>query len=118
MRVNSEFIVILTLIAIAIPVAGFSMMQFEVGGDRMLVEYARTNPSNPSRTCSGKWIPARKLEFGDRWGYLPSVLRALQIPESTSPRLFKDEFSNRSHIIKAPRALLMTTSTSDGWAVR
>jgi len=104
-------------IALLLPMAGMAMMQMASTGDRALNDYMKGHPDDPIARLQ-KQVDAGKvnLAFDKKWGYLPAVLRAMNIPESTQTLVFSKTSFQIDHISRrTPRALYFNDDVYVGW---
>jgi len=97
--------------------AGLSMMQMASTGDRALNDYIKGHADDPIARLQ-KQIDAgtANLSFDKKWGYLPAVLRAMKIPESTQTLVFSKTSFQIDHISRrSPRALYFNDDVYVGW---
>jgi hypothetical protein len=107
----------LITLALLIPAAGFSMLQDDPGGERILNDYLRRTPADPLAHLQEKINSGEtKLSFDKKWGYLPSVLRALNISDTTQSLVFSKSSFQIDHIsVGTPRALYFNDDVYVGW---
>jgi hypothetical protein len=113
-RIQSLWIIV---IALLLPVAGTAMMQTASTGDRALNDYMKGRADDPIARLQQK-IDAgtANLTYDKKWGYLPSVLRAMKIPESTQTLVFSKTSFQIDHISRrTPRALYFNDDVYVGW---
>src|SRR2546422_4624419 len=66
----------------------------------------------PSRQAAGDL----KLEYGEKWGYLPSVLKHFKVPISSQTLVFaKSSFQLTQIAPEAPRAIYFNDDVYIGW---
>lgn len=107
----------MALFVLLIPVASLAMLQLVSDGEKAMADYAKAVPEDPIAALQRKIDSgAAHLEFDSRWGYLPSVLRELKIPESSQTLVFSRTSFQIDHIArKTPRALYFNDDTYVGW---
>jgi hypothetical protein len=113
-RIQSLWIIV---VALLLPVAGMAMMQMASTGDRALNDYMKGHADDPIARLQ-KQVDAGKanLPFDKKWGYLPAVLRAMKIPESTQALVFSKTSFQIDHISRrTPRALYFNDDVYVGW---
>jgi hypothetical protein len=113
-RIHSLWLVV---IALLLPMAGMAMMQMSSNGDRALNDYMKGRPNDPIARLQ-KQIDegVANLPFDKKWGYLPAVLRAMKIPESTQTLVFSKTSFQIDHISRrTPRALYFNDDVYVGW---
>jgi hypothetical protein len=105
------------LVAILLPAAGTAMMQITSSGDRALNEYMKGHADDPIARLQQKIDGGTaNLPFDKKWGYLPAVLRAMKIPESTQTLVFSKTSFQIDHISRrTPRALYYNDDVYVGW---
>src|SRR5262249_5810537 len=108
--------ILFSLLALAAPMTGLAMLQY-VAGDASITEYAKAQPHDPIADIQRKLDTGElKFEFEGRWGYLPSVLRALKIPVSSQGLVFSKTSFQVDHISEdTPRALYFNDDVYVGW---
>jgi len=107
----------LIALALFIPAAGLAMLQEDPGGERILNEYLRRTPADPLAHLQEKINSGEtKLSFDKKWGYLPSVLHALKISDTTQSLVFSKSSFQIDHIsVGTPRALYFNDDVYVGW---
>jgi hypothetical protein len=107
----------LIALALLIPAAGFAVLQVDPGGERTLNEYIRKTPEDPIAHLQEKINSGEtKLNFDKKWGYLPAVLRAMHISETTQSLVFSKSSFQIDHIsVGTPRALYFNDDVYVGW---
>lgn len=107
----------MSALVLSIPVAGMAVMQFQAGDENAVIDYARTPPQDPIAALQRKIDSGElKLDFDSRWGYLPAVLHALKIPESSQGLVFSKTSFQIDHISRlTPRALYFNDDVYVGW---
>jgi hypothetical protein len=113
-RVQSFWIII---VALLLPIAGTAMMQTTSTGDRALNDYLKGRADDPIARLQQKVNEGTAaLPFDKKWGYLPAVLRAMKIPESTQTLVFSKTSFQIDHISRrTPRALYYNDDVYVGW---
>jgi hypothetical protein len=113
-RVQTLWII---LVAILLPAAGTAMMQITSSADRALNEYMKGHADDPIARLQQKIDGGTaNLPFDKKWGYLPAVLRAMKIPESTQTLVFSKTSFQIDHISRrTPRALYYNDDVYVGW---
>jgi hypothetical protein len=113
-RVQSFWIII---VALLLPIAGTAMMQTTSTGDRALNDYLKGRADDPIARLQQKVDEGTAtLPFDKKWGYLPAVLRAMKIPESTQGLVFSKTSFQIDHISRrTPRALYYNDDVYVGW---
>jgi hypothetical protein len=103
--------------ALLLPVAGMAMMQMASIGDRALNDYIKGRADDPIARLQQKVDSGEvSLPFDKKWGYLPAVLRAMKIPESSQTLVFSKTSFQIDHIsVRAPRALYFNDDVYVGW---
>jgi hypothetical protein len=103
--------------ALLLPVAGMAMMQMASIGDRALNDYIKGRADDPIARLQQKVDSGDvSLPFDKKWGYLPAVLRAMKIPESSQTLVFSKTSFQIDHIsVRAPRALYFNDDVYVGW---
>jgi len=93
------------------------MLQMGAGGERAMAEYSRERPNDPVARLQQKIDSGDiTLDFDKKWGYLPAVLRALKIPESSQSLVFSKTSFQIDHIsVQSPRALYFNDDVYVGW---
>jgi len=107
----------LVALALLIPAAGLAVLQEDPSGDRILNEYIHKTPEDPIAHLQEKITSGEtKLHFDKKWGYLPAVLRALNIPDTTQSLVFSKSSFQIDHIsVGTPRALYFSDDVYVGW---
>ena len=100
-----------------IPAAGLAMLQMGTMGANAVADYAKAKPNDPIARLQEKIdAGAVTLKFDRRWGYLPSILNILKIPESTQSLVFSKTSFQIDHIaVRMPRALYFNDDVYVGW---
>jgi hypothetical protein len=113
-RIQSLWIIV---VALLLPVAGMAMMQMASTGDRALNDYMKGRVDDPIARLQQKIDGGTlNLPFDKKWGYLPAVLRAMKIPESTQTLVFSKTSFQIDHISRrTPRALYYNDDVYVGW---
>jgi hypothetical protein len=94
-----------------------AMMQMASTGDRALNDYIKGRADDPIARLQQK-IDAgtANLPFDKKWGYLPAVLRAMKIPDSSQTLVFSRTSFQIDHISRrTPRALYFNDDVYVGW---
>src|SRR5262249_14296102 len=75
--------------------------------ERAPIHYSKATPNNPVARLQGQLDAGKaQLAFHKDLGYLPAVLKALQVPESSQMLVFSKTSMQRTRISpKTPRAL-------------
>jgi hypothetical protein len=107
----------LILVALLLPAAGMAMMQMASTGDRALNDYMKGRADDPIARLQQKIDAGTvNLTYDKKWGYLPAVLRAMKIPESTQTLVFSKTSFQIDHISRrTPRALYFNDDVYVGW---
>ncbi len=105
MRARLGFAVV--VIALALPAIGLAGLQGPSEFEHGVIRYASTPPADPvARLQERLDAGLATLRYDDRWGYLPAVLDALQIPRSSQGLVFSKTSLQLVQISPgAPRAL-------------
>jgi len=85
--------------------------------EREPINYSASQPANAVTELQKRlWSEKIRLDFDDRWGYLRSVLRALDIPESSQMLVFsKTSFQRQRIAPRTPRALYFNDDVYVGY---
>jgi hypothetical protein len=100
---------------LAVPVAGLAWIQFP--GSDSIDSYTAGIPTDAIARLQQKIDAGEvKLDFSPDWGYLPSVLKALQIPASSQSLVFsKTSFQLDKIAPWSPRAIYFNDDVYVGW---
>lgn len=95
------------------PVRAFADDEFE----RAPIRYSKSKPNNPiARLQSALDQGKARLAFHEEWGYLPAVLKALEVPESSQVLVFSKTSLQRNRISpKTPRAIYFNDDVYIGY---
>jgi hypothetical protein len=117
MRHKSRAFWIFSILLLMAPVAGLAMLQLEQDGNRALTPYYTERVNDPIARLQSEIDSGQvNLLFDKKWGYLPAVLRALKIPESSQSLVFSKTSFQIDHISRqTPRALYFNDDVYVGW---
>ena len=110
---------LLAVILLGVPVGElpvFAADDFE----REPVNYSKARRRTSSRDCRNRLQSGRvRFDFDERWGYLRSLLRALNVPESSQMLVFsKTSFQRQRIAPRTPRALYFNDDVYVGYCCR
>jgi hypothetical protein len=114
-RLHISALAVALVSAAALGVAGLSG-SFVVPLDHEAIQYATTPVTDPAARLQQQLVKGLTLDYDRDKGYLPSLLKALKVPEDSQVLVFSKTSFQASRISpRLPRAIYFNDDVSVGW---
>src|SRR5687768_34799 len=113
---NRLFLLRAAVVAAGLVIAADAARALDAGAEHEAIKYSTSVPQDPVARLQQQVDAGLQLEFDPRFGYLRSVLKALEIPVSYQSLVFSKTSLQVDHIGPwAPRALYFNEDVYVGW---